>query len=412
MDISFVRADEPADMELEKPFPRSAKKVKGKGKSQVKAPVSVDTWYMADVVKEVPVGRFTPTFSAPSTPRFASQTSLPSAEPAYDVKSDRSMTPPPASSSRLSHPGELLPQDSDAQLRSSDNVEFPVHVHILKASSAYFRDVFPWHRNHGTPIAMQQDSYALGTLLHLIYPVDVKPQIKTIAELVNVLQAAKALQITSFGVHDILNSYIEAEPHPLRAWALATAFGYPKAHRDAVERYLKGDSFLLDNIPSETRLIDGQKVFQLVAAKERALKAARTALRNLELELPPPVSPRAASPEPRLWGFGVNPPQSSHSTHPSRLQASNVSPELASPVNAIPDPTIYPIWRREFIARTASMNPFAAETTSDAFVELLVLKSEPNNPRWWSTISQDLLSVLRGELKDIISLELRALALV
>lgn len=172
--------------------------------------------------------------------------------------------------------------DSNVTLISKDNVEFQIHHHILTKTSAYFRQRF---EKYGAPfpaITMEEDSATLDPIFRILRPGDCEPEKPSIDLLVSILKAVKRLQIESFALRIWLTTQIKDEPHPLRAWALASAFSYPDACRDALERYMRADPYYLHDRPKETRLVDGWMLFELVAAKAKALKEARDALASAD----------------------------------------------------------------------------------------------------------------------------------
>ena len=203
---------------------------------------------------------------------------------------------------------EFYSDDGDITLRSKDGKLFKTHAHILKTAFTLFKGNFAWHRVRDAQIDMDQDGATLGVLIKLLYPIDTKPPTLSKERLISVLQATEDLGMTSIFARAVLSARIDAESNPLRAWALASAFGFPEARRNAVERYLKTDSYLLSDAPSELRFVDGGKVFDLLSAKEGALLAARNALSQISwhcghCENEPPASwgaapSRSPSPEP------------------------------------------------------------------------------------------------------------------
>jgi hypothetical protein len=254
--------------------------------------------------------------------------------------------------------------DGDATLLSKDGKLFKVHAHMLKKASTHFKDKFAWQNVRGAPIPMGQDSATLEVLLRLLYPNETQPPIPSTELLVSVLQATKDLGITSFVVRTELAAHIDAEPHPLRAWALATAYDYPAARRNAVERYLKADSDFLNDVPLEMRLVAGMQVcelMRLIGAKDRALQAAKNAISENRWSC---YQCENGQPRPSYFG-DARPLSMSECCSPQpfdkELEPSSGAPNVAE---------VRPIWRRAFLTRTATMNPFAPEATSEMHFEL------------------------------------------
>jgi len=364
---------------------------------------------------------------------------------------------------------ELSGSDGDVQLLSTDNVILSAHAHMLKAVSPYFRKQLADVSN--IPLYLRHDSFALRTLLQLIYPTNTKPSIDTVPQLISVLQAAKALEITSFAVRETLNGCIEAEPHPLRSWALATAFDYPEARRVAVERYFATDSLFHHDMPEELRLVNGYQVIQLNAAKERAITLARLALREFkgncgqcdnaspvfsrgkkvggkgkkskkqfleEEDIPPDVQ---ASSFDEAWPIdaptvecvmaedcAVDAPPAEDCAAEAPREAYPASFPVNSPHSSpyikhssFPTSTVGPkpntgtAWRDEFQNRTATMNPFTQKATSDTLLELCFLLHPPTcgheSAAFSSTSSQDARDALRSHVRAIFSQEMDILAI-
>lgn len=238
---------------------------------------------------------------------------------------------PPSPAPRILSLLDALLEDGDVQFRTTDGVIIGAHSFILQAASPHFRGPSAWHKVRDSPITLDHDSFALRTLLKLLYPADERPPTPSLAQLVSILKAAKALHLTSFVIRDTLDAWIQTESHPLRAWALATAFGYPDAQRSAIERYFKSDSSFHDDIPEEMRLVDAFQILQLNAAKERASGRPKD-----HQEGSPPAVPEA-SPE-----SGLN-----------------------------------PAWHCEFVARRVNLNPFRTSATSEMLSSSVTFCTQP-----------------------------------
>ena len=260
---------------------------------------------------------------------------------------------------------EFYSDDGDITLRSKDGKLIKTHVHMLKTAFTLFKGNFAWHRVRDAQIDMDQDGATLGVLIKLLYPIDTKPPSLSKERLISVLQATKDLGMTSVLARAELSARIEAERNPLRAWALASAFGFPEARRNAVERYLKTDSYLLSDAPSELRFVDGSKVFNLLSAKEGALLAARNALSQIS------------------WHCGhcedgpvqaMTPYSRTPSPEPTPIDPA-ATPYLSLHLDVKPDPDVRPKWRGDFLSRTAGVNPFVPDVTSETYFELCATRS-------------------------------------
>lgn len=361
----------------------------------------------------------------------------------------------------------------DVRFLCSDGIIVTAHSMILERASLRFREPMSWHKQHGGPILVEHHSMAVNTIVQLLYPNDQRPSIASRAELISVLEAAKTLQITSFTVRETLNDLLEAEPHPLRAWALATVFGYPNAQKHAIERYLETYSSFLDDIPEEMRLVDAYQILQLNAAKERALKAARLSLSQVpwvcqECEsviVQPPASPvrepcrkhsdpipgcskhrpgrsldclmcrkvikkrsctcfpdeldevdqpiEESDREPAVHTNEVIP--KAPDNWPPAFQPFPIHSDTAT--NAVPNLSPPPAWHHEFTARTEKMNPFAIGTTSNTVLELCFLLHPPTCGHGVASShphggAQNVRVALRKGLDDIISREMESLGIV
>jgi hypothetical protein len=130
------------------------------------------------------------------------------------------------------------------------------------------------------------------------------------------------LQIDNHSVKGSLHAYITAHSHPLRAWALATTFGYAEARKDAVRRCLSTNDDFIDDIPAEMQLVDGQAYMKMLRIKMRAIDLARDIIRS------------------DAW--------------------------------VCPDCAHYGTWRGEYLQRVSATNPFDTTLTSDLMIEMYV----------------------------------------
>lgn len=247
-------------------------------------------------------------------------------------------------------------------------------------------------------------------------------------------------------------------PTPLRAWALATVFVYPDAQRSALERFFETDSSFLDDFPKELRLLDGYQIFELNAAKDRAVKAGRLALNRVSTNCTECASesqrPTAAVKETCPWHLRIREGCSKHRItggpersckfcrggkqvcicRPSDSDTSNTlepndaiasvdpsqppisSVEVAQPTNSTSEPEITPRWHREYVSCTATLNPFTAQATSDSFFELCYNLNPPKcghqTSRFDSEDARNARSTVRQQLDNIITHEFGTLTCV
>ncbi|KAF8322493.1 hypothetical protein DL93DRAFT_2223397 [Clavulina sp. PMI_390] len=330
--------------------------------------------------------------------------------------------------------GDSSLEDGDVRIQTKDGGQFTAHVYMLRASSAYFSERFPWHLRKDSPIVLHQSSFAVRTLLSLIYPFSEYPKIATISELTDVLDAAQAWQLTALGAQEWLATRIAAEEHPLRSWALASSYGFHDAERGAIERYLRAASDSLDDIPAEMELADGRKLLLLIAAKKRALIAARTAFAAMVWDCP---SCKEQEQGPHRSGWGISnaeqDPQEAYCERDISYATSKKSgksnlhsspppiPDSEPPIGMVPTaalgiltiaPMCEPRWRRDLLNRATSMNPFEADAFSDLAIEVAFMRHPPcshPNTSFWSTSARQARDQLRKKLGDIISAEMAKL---
>ncbi|KAF8287025.1 hypothetical protein DL93DRAFT_1236548 [Clavulina sp. PMI_390] len=305
-------------------------------------------------------------------------------------------------------------EDGDVEIQTNDGGRFTAHVHMLKASSAYFNERFPWHRMKGFPIILHQSSFAVRTLLSLIYPSHEPPKIATLTELIDVLDAAQAWQLAAHTAREWLAARIAAEKHPLRSWALASSYGFRDTEHQAIERYLRAKSDSLDDIPNETELADGRKVLMLIAAKKRALLSARDALSSLDWDCPScSQKNQFYPPTPCLSKLAP--------ASPSAFDVPDCTPPRASSPAALgilvitSESAFVPDWRRYLVDRATIMNPFRADASSDLAIEVAFMRHPPcshPNSSFWSTSARQARDDLRVKLEDIILAEVKKLLLV
>jgi len=248
---------------------------------------------------------------------------------------------PPSSPRETPHaalsPEHLAPDtiqfaDGDVLLRSSDGNDFRVHSIVLREASPCFRHRFQLREAGGAsaahaPLLMTQNTNVLNDLLRWIYPTNTAPSIDEISHALDLLRAVEELQIESRLVKGALNAYIVAQSHPLRAWALATRFGYKEAHKDAVRKYLATDEDFMDDVPTEMGFVDAKAYMQLVRVKRTAILSATDIIRS------------------GAWVCRDCPRRASAPT---------------------------PAWHAQYLQRVSSTNPFEGALTSDLMVEMYV----------------------------------------
>lgn len=138
------------------------------------------------------------------------------------------------------------------------------------------------------------------------------------------------------------------------------------------------DSYFLEDRPSETRHADGWSLLELVSAKGRARAAARSAMTRAGWVCDRCQAKRCGC------GSGSLEEECCHGSRPAAPKAlyaetPSETPSLVADitvvVNTIRDPSILPLWRREYLARSAIMNPLGHEATSDRLFEVCALAS-------------------------------------
>ncbi|KAF8286454.1 hypothetical protein DL93DRAFT_2234589 [Clavulina sp. PMI_390] len=316
----------------------------------------------------------------------------------------------------------------DIRICTTDQEIIIAHSLILGRASTLFQGPEALHKRF-LPIPLNYTSRALRTLLDLLYPTDQRPPIASTSELIEILGLIRELQISSFWIREMLNDLIKQEPHPLRSWALATAFEYPDAQRSAIERYFRSDLVSSDHVPEELHLLDAYQIVRLNTSKERAIKAARDAILRVDMKCTSchgEISPPNATPTPT--------PPNKVSLKTSRPNTASIgglklnkNSPIPSAVPQIPAETKEwyegpidmerPGWSMEYIIRTTNMNPFHESTTSDVIFEScysLHTCGQQHQHAGLTSFSSKRARAARAKLHDrldaIISQELQALS--
>ncbi|KAF8286455.1 hypothetical protein DL93DRAFT_2234590 [Clavulina sp. PMI_390] len=357
---------------------------------------------------------------SPESEPMPSPYSFPDPEP--DAHTTMSPRPAPPV---IPDPFDILLETGDFEFDTSDGEVVRTHLLILRTASPRFRG-----SKVEQPSRINHSRNALMTVLRLLYPMDDKPMITNAVQLREVLATVDTLQVTSFVVRDTLNELIKNEPHPLRSWALATAFKYPDAQRTAVKRYFASDSAFLEDVPEELHLVDAYQIVHLNAAKERAIKAARDAMVRMDSQcdtccgesLPLRTVSDVAEISKLAKGKGKARAETIATTSTSSGFSNAVDPPPSHYINDVPwyeapQPQSSSPWHRRYIARTAEVNPFVDFNTSEAMFEICLSASEPHPNCGHSAMNgfgsrraKASRTMLRDRLKSIISQEVNTLA--
>ncbi|KAF8311999.1 hypothetical protein DL93DRAFT_2207817 [Clavulina sp. PMI_390] len=313
-----------------------------------------------------------------------------------------SIPPTPSTPTVIPNAVDAVLDKGDFCFSSSDGMTVRAHSLLLNTASPLFREF-----SGEQPFRIRQSSNALKTLLQFIYPMNTKPSITDVIMLREVLEVADALRITSFVVREALNELIKAESHPLRSWALATAFKYPDAQRAAIERYFRSDSAFLDDIPDEAHLVDAFQILHLIAAKQRALGAARESFSTVEWSC---SSCCSACPRHRVLGKCRCIAGSSGASHIPCGRCETSAARYSCICSA---PTADCSWLHDYRTRVGAINPFTSEATAEMTFKLSFLLCPPTCGHgiaaFDSPIALSTRSDFRGRLSDIMSDEMRSL---
>jgi len=254
------------------------------------------------------------------------------------------------SSKRATPPADPIHfADGDVVLRSADGHDFSVHSVILREASPLFRDMFQLTRTSGgsggnAPILMIETTSVLDHILRWLYPIYTAPAINEITHALDLLRAVERLQIETHSIKECFNAYIIAHPHPLRAWALATRFGYMEARKDAVRRCLATNEDFIDDIPTEMALVNAKVYIKLMRIKKTAIDLAADVIKSDMWDCPHPNNPKPA-------------PRGPYKKRKAKANHASV---------------IGKAWRSEYLERVCITNPFEAALTSDLMVEMYV----------------------------------------
>ncbi|KAF8322494.1 hypothetical protein DL93DRAFT_1004190 [Clavulina sp. PMI_390] len=174
--------------------------------------------------------------------------------------------------------------DGDIILLSSDEIEHKVHSFILREASGFFRDMFELGKPDpkSAPVVLAESTEIINFILSHLYPRSSPPLAPPNHAIFN---AVEKYRLECYTVAATLASYLESQPHPLRAWALAVRFGYPEARKAAMRRYIRGSDDYLSSadssIPEELEYVTGGAVFRAVAIRKETIEAASKVMRSI-----------------------------------------------------------------------------------------------------------------------------------
>ncbi len=180
-------------------------------------------------------------------------------------------------------------------------------------------------------IEMTEHPDDLEVLIRLIYPKRNKPSITitSVDHAARLLKAVDKLEIECAiePIQAAIARSTEAEPNPVRAWAIATRFGIKTAIIAAITRYIKcGDEKMVEERVKELSHIDGLAHFDFINKRKDALRDAKIAILG---------------------------------THWSCRSCGSVSPA----------------WKKTYEGRIAGVNPFGGDVSSELLFEVCTLRS-------------------------------------
>ncbi|KAF8340587.1 uncharacterized protein EI90DRAFT_2084567 [Cantharellus anzutake] len=226
-------------------------------------------------------------------------------------------------------------EGADVILRA-DDTDFRVHTTILRQASPFFQSLFELPQPRGSDdmavIEMTEEADVLEVLVRLIYPKPYQPSITSLDHAIRLLRAADKLEIEYAvkPIHDAIASITEAEPNPVRAWAIAARFGINAAIKAATVRYLKcNDEAMLEERVEELCHVDGLSHFDFITKRKNALKEAKVAIAETN------------------WRCN--------------------------------DCQGAPAWRKQYERRIAGVNPFGGDVSSELLFEVCALRSGCDN---------------------------------
>ncbi|KAF9520933.1 hypothetical protein BS47DRAFT_1387079 [Hydnum rufescens UP504] len=279
-------------------------------------------------------------------------------------------TPSPAQSLALlpKPQGILSFPDGDLILQSNEGDDFGVHLDVLQSVSSYFDEDGEFAKppqSPGPDIHTRRINLSTGTLdllLRFLYPSRHPPSIDSTERAITLMQAAADLKIECSWIDKGITSYLSSVPHPLRAWAIATRFGYKAARREAARRFFETNEDFYDDVPVELEHVSAKQFMELQRAKARAVAMARDAINKVE------------------WGCD------------GCWQSWNVNLNDGRP------------WKSQFLRRVSELNPFAYDATSEVTFELSMVRGECGHcPKSFvSEEAKDARRILRAQLDEIL----------
>lgn len=287
----------------------------------------------------------TPAGTPPMSPNLPKSPQLVVKEPDTPYDDDDCTFTKPLSP--IPEPEALSFPNGNIILQSNEGDDFRVHLDILQSVSPSFDDEDGYSAIPLSPstdirmIRIGLDTRTLNLLLRFIYPSRTPPSIDSTERAITLMQATADLKIECAWIDNAITTYFSSDPHPLRAWAIATRFGYATARRDAVRRLFKTNDNFYNDVPLELEHVNARQFMELQRARVRAVDMARNIIHKVGWHCRGCTNPRTP-----VWG-----PSS-----PSRS---------SNPENS---------WKHLFLARISQLNPFSQDATSDATFELSTIR--------------------------------------
>ncbi|KAF8322445.1 hypothetical protein DL93DRAFT_2093083 [Clavulina sp. PMI_390] len=170
----------------------------------------------------------------------------------------------------------------DVTILSSDGKMHKVHSFILFEAAGYFMERYNYAIGDSSAfIEVQSSTETLNYILGFLYPRQTAPTFPSHCAK-SVFTAVEGLGLTSHALHTALTTWLIQESHPIRAWAIASRFGYTTARKAAVERYIRDPNEYIEvEAPSDLSLVPGQNMVNLIALRRNAISAATKLVRSI-----------------------------------------------------------------------------------------------------------------------------------
>ncbi|KAF9811479.1 hypothetical protein IEO21_06595 [Rhodonia placenta] len=163
--------------------------------------------------------------------------------------------------------GPFNEPDADVVLRTSDMVDFYVHVVILRIASPFFKDMFslPQPRSGGLDapeiIPVAEDSKTLDCLLRMSYPIE-EPLLTDLGLVGSVLEAAMKYQMDTSVKK--LRRMLSAFSNPLRVYTIACTCRLEKEAQLAAQEWVEDQQSAVTDYIDEMDSIPAGSYFRLL----------------------------------------------------------------------------------------------------------------------------------------------------